>query len=461
MQPLKCEEILKATYGELISGSSNSVIENISTDSRSIKNGDFFIPIIGESFNGHEFISDSYTKGAIGAFTEEDGIKVSDDSKILIRVKDTTKALGDIAKYYRTKYKIPFIGITGSVGKTSTKDMIASGIGKKLKVLKTEGNFNNQIGVPLTILNLDEIHEAAVIEMGMRGFGEIGYLSSIVKPDIGVITNIGVSHIEKLGSRQNILKAKMEILEDLNEKGLLVLNGDDSLLSGFKDILKIRTVFFGLEEYCTYQAYDIAFKGENGISFNIIINDRTYNVKVPSPGKHNVYNALAGIAVGLELGISAETIIEGIADYSASSMRLDIQELNGVKIINDCYNASPNSMEAAIDVLFELGHARRKVAVLGSMLELGELSKKAHKTLGKFAINKNIDYIFTVGEFGRQIAEGALENGASIEKVTCFKDSKEAAAALKEFLRQGDIVLIKGSRAMKMEQIVNALVVKE
>ncbi|MCX7746963.1 MAG: UDP-N-acetylmuramoyl-tripeptide--D-alanyl-D-alanine ligase [Clostridia bacterium] len=455
MQRIKCEEVLKAVQGVLISGDLKADILNISTDSRKINEGDLFIPISGEKFDGHDFIDASLDKGAAAALTHKDKEPVP--GKVIIRVEDTLKALGSIAAYYRQKFKIPVIGVTGSVGKTSTKDMIASALSHSLKVLKTEGNFNNEIGLPLTVFNLAPHHEAAVIEMGMSGFGEISRLTNIAKPDVAVITNIGMSHIEKLGSRQGILKAKMEILEGLSEKGLVVLNGDDHLLYGTKGLLKFRTVFYGMEEGMDYHAYNVKSAGEQGTYFEIAVGNSEYKVHVPSPGVHNVYNALAAIAVGSELGVPMDKIIQGIKEFSPSKMRLSIISLNGIKVINDAYNASPNSMEAAIDVLKDLGEENRTIAVLGDMLELGDWAERAHRDIGKYLISKQIDYIITVGENARAIASEALTLGASKDRILPFQNNDEIKRFLEGFVEAGDTILVKGSRGMKMEEIVEHL----
>lgn len=455
METIKCEEIVKAVGGTLLSGDNNAVFYNVSTDSRKINKGDFFVPLVGEKFDGHDYIKLSFEQGASGSFTQKDMEPY--DGKVLIKVSDTLKALRDLASYYRQKFQIPFVGITGSVGKTSTKEMVSSVLGKGFNVLKTQGNFNNEIGVPLTIFGLESSHTAAVVEMGMSGLGEISRLTSIVKPDIAIITNIGLSHIEKLGSKNNILKAKMEILEGLNDKGLVILNGDDKLLYGLKDLLKFRTLFYGLEEGLEYQAYNVKSLGEQGSTFEIGVGNKEYKVRIPVPGIHNVYNALCGIAAGIELGVPVDKIVEGIEGFTPGKMRLNIINHNGLKIINDAYNASPQSMEAAINVLKDVSSGGRTIAVLGDMLELGEMSYKAHFDVGRYAVSKGIDYVVAVGESRRNIAHGAVDAGAEDDRVFEFKDNSEVARFLQRFSKTGDVILVKGSRGMKMEEIVNML----
>jgi len=456
MEILKCKEIVRSVDGKLLSGSLESEFLNITTDSRTVKDGDFFVPLVGEKFDGHDYILSSFEKGAHGCFSHNNTKGI--EGKTVIKVKNTLLALRKLSSYYRQKFNIPFVGITGSVGKTSTKDMVSGVLSQKYNVLKTQGNFNNEIGVPLTVFNLEYSHEAAVIEMGMSGFGEISRLTSIVKPDIAIITNIGLSHIEKLGSRQNILKAKMEILEGLNDRGLVILNGDDNLLSGLKDLLKFRTVLYGIEDGFDYQAYNISSQGEMGTSFEVAIGNNNYKVHVPVPGIHNIHNALAAIAVGVELKIPINDIIKGIGEFIPGKMRLNIIELNGVKIINDAYNASPQSMEAAINVLKDVATKdTRTIAVLGDMLELGDISVSAHKNVGKYAVEKNINYVIAVGSKGKDIVDGAIEAGAKKERVLYFEDNIEAGKFLVNFTKQGDVLLVKGSRGMKMEKIVNLL----
>lgn len=452
MLKITCKEVIEAVHGTLICGDLDTLFESVSTDSRKISGSELFIPIAGENFDGHDFMEGSLKAGAGGVLTQKDISFITD--KVVIRVDDTLKALRELAAWYRKKFDIPFIGITGSVGKTSTKDMVAGVIGQKLNVLKTEGNFNNEIGLPLTIFNLEPEHQAGVIEMGMSGFGEISRLTSIVKPDIAIITNIGLSHIEKLGSRENILKAKLEILEGLASDGLVILNGDDNLLSGTKGLLKFRSVYYGLEDGVDYQAFNLMNMGEQGTAFNIIVENCEYKVQVPVPGIHNVYNSLAAIAAGIELRTPMDLIISGISEFRPGKMRLNIINKNDIKIINDAYNASPNSMEAALCVLKDIGDNSRTIAVLGDMLEMGDWSYDAHIGVGKFAADKKIDYIITVGEQGKNIGKGAIIGGISHDNIFSFDNTDDACKFLNGFVKKSDVILVKGSRGMKMEKIV-------
>lgn len=463
---LTIAEILEATGGVLLKGSADTSICGISADSRKTGSGHLFIPLKGERYDGHDFIQGAFETGAAASLTEQSGTAdisraaaedAAVEDKVLIKVNNTLTALQDIAAYYRRKFSIPFVGITGSVGKTSTKDMVACALGARYNVLKNEGNFNNEIGVPLTIFRLEGAHEAAVLEMGMSGFGEIRTLTGIVRPKVGIITNIGISHIERLGTRQNILKAKLELLEGLQTDGLLILNGDDVMLSGVKSLLDVRTVSYGLEDGADYQAYNVRSRGEKGIDFEITLCGREYNVHLPTPGVHNVYNALAALAAGHELGIDAQDLIRGIAAYSPGSMRLNIIKANGITIINDAYNASPQSVKAAIDVLDEI-EAGRRIAVLGDMLELGDWSVDAHLETGRNAAGSRTDMIITVGHGAADIARGAVEAGFPPEAAVMKENNSDALEHIRSIVSKGDAILVKGSRGMKMEEIVNGLI---
>ncbi len=448
------DDLLAATGGETAGTDEGTVVTGISTDSRRISAGDLFIPLIGENFDGHDFIQSAFDKGAAASLTQNESLHFP--GKAIILVKDTLKALQSLAQWYRNRFDIPFVGITGSVGKTSTKEMVACAIAERYNVLKNEGNFNNEIGLPLTMFKLDSNHEAAVIEMGMSAVGEIRALAAIVRPKVGIITNVGLSHIEKLGSRQNILKAKLEMLDGLQSGGLLILNGDDVMLSGVKDLLSCRTVSYGLEEGVDYQAYNVQSRGEFGIDFSITVEEAEYTIQLPVPGVHNVYNALAAVATGVELGVPMRNLLEGISHFSPAKMRLNIVRARDMIIINDAYNASPKSMNAALDVLLELESAR-KIAVLGDMLELGSWSKRAHMETGIQVAGKKPDMLVTVGEEAANIVKGAIEAGFSPSRTTVLQSNQQAIEHLREILRPGDAVLVKGSRGMKMEEIVQAL----
>jgi UDP-N-acetylmuramoyl-tripeptide--D-alanyl-D-alanine ligase len=448
-------ELVKAVDGQLLWGNPGKVFEGITTDSRKVAKDNLFIPLVGEKFDGHDYIEQCFNSGAAVCLTQKPIPETANCTAVL--VKDTAKALRDVATWHRNKYSIPVVGITGSVGKTSTKDMIACVLATKYEVLKTQGNFNNEIGLPLTLLNLEDKHEAAVIEMGMSGLGEIGRLTAVAQPEIAVITNIGVSHIEKLGSQQGILKAKLEILEGLQPGGLVVLNGDDPLLKEQCGKLGFHTVFYGLDANLDYCAQNYQSMGEEGTSFTISIKDNSYSVRIPVPGVHNVYNALAAIAVGLKMNIPMEIIIKGIAEYSPGNMRQNIITHKGIKIINDAYNASPQSMQAAINVLEELSAKSRGIAVLGDMLEMGDMAKELHYSVGSFIKDKKIDFLISVGNDSKNITQAVIDSGNNSITLCHFENNSDALNYISGIIKQGDYILIKGSRGMKMEQLAEGL----
>jgi UDP-N-acetylmuramoyl-tripeptide--D-alanyl-D-alanine ligase len=457
MQSMNLREILEATGGSCISGNSalQENISNICTDSRNIIPGSLFIPLLGERFDGHDYIKQALESGANASLTHKD-IDFETD-KVIIKVNNTLSALRELAAYYRSKFNIPFVAVTGSVGKTSTKDMITCVLQQELNTLKTQGNFNNEIGVPLTIFTLEEQHQAAVVEMGMSDLGEISRLTSIVGPDIAIITNIGLSHIENLGSKEKILQAKMEIIEGLKEGGLLILNGDDELLKGLKGKIGPRTLFFGMNEDVDYRATDVISKGEEGVSFKVRVKGKDYTASLKVPGVHNVYNVLAAIAVGVEMGIPMNSVLRGINSYTPGNMRMNIIQGKNIKIINDSYNASPQSMEAAIKVISETSTSGRKIAVLGDMLELGNWAKDSHYGIGKVLVKEGLDALVTVGENARYIAKGAVDAGMSQDNIISYSSADEAAEQLTEHIKKNDVILVKGSRGMMMEKIVDIL----
>lgn len=451
MIKITCRDIYSAVSAVGFCGNLDETVSDVSIDSRNIPEGCLFIPIVGERFDGHDFLPDALNKGAKAALSSKEAEEA--DGKTIILVKDTSKALRELAAWYRSHFDIPVVGITGSVGKTSTKDMIYSVLSQKYNVLKTQGNFNNEIGLPLTIFKMDETHEAAVIEMGMSNFGEISRLTNIARPNVAVITNIGVSHIENLGSRENILKAKLEIAEGFSEKGTLIINNDDDMLSTIKSVKNVRKIVsFGINSDCDIKATDIRNKGEKGVSFSVSINGTSYGADIPVPGIHNIYNALAGIGAGLELGLTPEQILSGISRFSPGKMRMNITDTGKYKVINDCYNASPQSMEAALKVLSDIGGSGRKVAILGDMLELGDYSEKGHIDVGRIC-SKFADILVACGSSAVNIAKGAAEAGMGENSVYYYSTTQEAISSIRDILKDCDTILVKGSRGMKMEEI--------
>ena len=458
---IKVRDIIKICNGTLISGDEDDVITTFERNTKNIKQGDMYIGFKGETRDGSIFWEEAIKNGAIGCIIND--IEIDKESlkkykdKILIRVEDTVKAIQQIATYRRNLYDIPVVAITGSVGKTSTKDIIASVVNEDYDTLKTEGNLNNHIGLPITVLGLKE-HTAMVVEMGMNHFGEIDVLAKIAKPTVAVITNIGTSHIGNLGSRENILKAKLEILNGLKQGGAVVINNDNDLLHKWakenKDNYKIVT--YGIENKSDFMAYDIK-QEENSSTYNIIINNKEYNVKVPVGGMHFVYNSLSSIAVGNVLNINAKKMLTGIEKIELTKNRMDIIKTNNnITIINDTYNASYDSMKAAVEYLGNQKN-ERKIAVLGDMLELGKFSREIHEKVGEEVYKNNINILLTVGEYSEHIASKAEEKGFIKENIFICKTNKEATDILRNILEPEDIVLVKASNSMKLGEIVENL----
>ena len=425
---------------ELIQEIYQHAINGVTTDSRGDVAGKLFIPIVGENFNGHDYIKDALDKGAVCALTE-----VGSEVGSVINVPSTRQALIDLATYSRSQFTGPVVAITGSAGKTTTKEIIASVLSQKYKTLKTQGNFNNDIGLPLTLLSRKSDHEALVLEMGMNHRGEISILSKIGRPTICMITNIGDAHIENLGSREGILQAKAEIFDGLQDGGTVILNGDDPLLTGLPAVSHA-----GKTIYCRMaDATFIKYHGLKGTSCRIFGTE----VYIPLPGDHMIMNALMAFATGLELGLTPSQIAEGIKSFTPTGHRMAISEVgsgsSAMTIINDTYNASPPSMKAAIDMLVNADQSdtkTRKVCIFGDMFELGDFAEEMHKDVGQYAREK-IDLLISIGELSRHMdAEHHFETKESFVK------------EWKTILRPGDTVLIKASRGMKLEEIIGVFI---
>ena len=455
MNALKISEIVEATGGTLLHGDPDATFIDISTDTRVIKPGMLFVALKGDSFDGHNFVEAAFSSGAAGCVVSRE---MDADGNVIL-VKDTLKALGDIAAFYRNQFSIPFVGITGSVGKTTTKDMIACALSAKYNVLKTQGNFNNQIGLPLTLFRLTDEHEIGVTEMGMSGFGEIDALAGMVKPDTAVFTNIGLSHIEKLGSRENILKAKTEMLNHLQPDGFVVLCGDDDMLWSLKDSLAFSHVYYGVEnKACDIFATDISTTDTKETTFTIREGNDSLKVTIPVLGEHNIKNALAAYATAMHHGVDRAAFVTAMRNFVPGKMRQNILEVSGITVINDCYNASPSSVEAGLKILSQIDKNRRKIAVLGDMLEMGKWSVDAHALVGKMVVDNKVDYLVTVGKNSVHIAKGAEEAGFAKDHVISFETNNQVIAYLDTLLTTGDIVLVKASRGMKLEEVVEHIV---
>lgn len=456
---INVKKIIEITNGELLLGDENIVCENFSKDTRQLNKGDVYLGIKGENFNGSNFYLDALEKGAKVCILQDIDIdmkKIKRYSDVaIIKVKDVVKALQIIAEYKRSLYNIPVVGITGSVGKTSTKDIVASVMGRKYKVLKTQGNLNNQIGLPLTILELKD-HEALVIEMGMGNLGEISILTKIAKPDVAIITNVGTSHIGNLGSRENILKAKLEILEGLKENGTLIINNDNDLLHKWNDETKRKNVItFGIDEKSNYKATNIKLD-ENRSDYDIKIDEKIYHMDINIGGKHFIYNSLCAICVGKLFNIDIDEIKKGIETFELTKSRMEVIKNGNITVINDCYNASYDSMKAAIEhISAQTGN--RKIAILGDMLELGKFSKELHEKVGKVVAENKIDKLITVGEQAKNIANIAIKFGMEKSDVLVCEKNEEAIEFVKSIMKDNDIYLIKASNGMNFKQIVEGI----
>ena len=423
----------------------------VTIDSRKVELGFMFIATVGERVDGHDFIPLAFEKGALCVISEK---KLENPAGPYILVTSSFQALKDIAKFYRENLSIKVVGITGSVGKTSTKEVIASVLSRKYKVLKTQGNFNNEVGLPLTILNIREEHQVAVLEMGISDFGEMERLSDIAKPDVCVITNIGLCHLENLKTQNGILQAKTEMFEHMNPAGDIIINGDDKYLATIKKVRGIVPKTFGYDKMNTLSISNVENLGLDGSKFEIHEGLTKYNAEVLLPGSHMIINAAAAALVGKVLGLSQEQIIEGIRNVEAVDGRSNLIHTGFVTIIDDCYNANPVSMKSSIELLSMAN--TRKVAILGDMFELGENENRLHESVGIYAGEKQIDLVLCVGERSQYIYQGALKN-LEKERVLHFKNKEDLMKELPNLIKKGDSILVKASHGMQFTEIVEEL----
>ena len=451
MEKLLLSEIVTAVRGSF-GYPSNIEVTSISTDTRTIEKGAVFVALKGNNFDGHDYAAKAMELGAVAVVAE----RAIEGAKCII-VDSTHLALLDIASYYRDKFNIKLVGITGSVGKTTTKEFVSLVMSKKFNTLKTIKNFNNEIGLPMTLFDLTNKHEAAVIEMGMSNLGEISRLSQTAKPDLCVITNIGFSHIENLGSQKNILKAKMEILDGADENAPLILSKDDKFLKDVKVRADRKKIFYSISDTSAdVYASDIITRDDK-IEFNINSDGNTYKAKINFLGEHNIKNALAAFCVGREYRISPESMIEAISEYIPDGIRQTISDINGVKIIADCYNSSPDSAKSALHTLSQINTTGKKIAVLGDMLELGKMSNELHRSVGEAVCEENIDLLLCLGDMSDYYIKGALKKGFDINNTKIFTSKDEIAEYLKSTMTEGDAILFKASRGMKFEEIIEKI----
>jgi UDP-N-acetylmuramoyl-tripeptide--D-alanyl-D-alanine ligase len=456
------EEVLKATGGKLLQGEEGIAFRGISTDSRTVGEGDLFIALKGERFDGHHFVIQVLEKKAGGVVIEEE--KVGDmrwngyRSRTVIAVKDTLRALGDLARERRRKFGIPVVALTGSNGKTTSKEMIFSCLETTFPVLKTEGNFNNLIGLPLTLLRLTEKERVVVLEMGMNVPGEIRRLMEIAEPDAGLITNIERVHLEGLGSIERVKEEKGELFRKMKKDGVILVNQDDPRVVDLASEFPGQKITFGVERSADVKAKEVRLRGTEGTSFILMMEGEETEITLPLLGKHFVPNALSAIGVASLFGIEMEKAKEALEHFRPAPMRMEIIHLSrGATLINDAYNANPRSMEVALETLAEVKGRGRAIAVLGDMMELGDFTEEAHQSLGRKAGDLSIDLLFVLGEQAPIVVEFALRHGFEPTRAKVVEGHSEAVALLKERMQEGDWILVKGSRRMAMERIVESL----
>lgn len=454
MERMTAGEIVEAVGGVLLAGNPETVIENICIDSREAGEGSLFVPIIGEKVDAHKFIAQVLDQGASAVLMSHGD--VTDSDKVHIQVKDTVKALGDLGACYRRKFHVPIVGITGSVGKTSTKEMISAALETGFNIMKTAGNQNSQIGVPLTLFRMDSDKELAVVEMGISEFGEMENLVRFVEPDVAVVTNIGEAHIAQFGKKENTLKEKLKIAMNFGENQRVFLNGDDPLLRQAAADMKCPVTLFGTDLSCDHRAENIHIEdGKN--CFTLVYPEGREDVVIQQLGLHNILNALVAIAIAKHFGIEPAVAKKGLKAYEGLPMRQQINHLaQGIKVIDDSYNASPASVKSGIDGLMQLDNPGRKIAVLADILELGDISEQCHYDTGVEVAKEKLQVVVTVGQEMKFLAKAIIDSGAGIA-VCSFDSNDEAIEWLLNNISAGDAILVKGSRGMHEEEVVKAL----
>lgn len=459
------DTVLVATQGRLLRGLTSGEPIGFSIDSRTLKPGQIFIALSGERFNGHDFISEALQKGAKGIIASDQNaidkllIAAPPLDFFIIHVKDTLQALQDLAHFHRMKYRhTPLIGVTGSNGKTTVKEMIAAILNQRYVTLKSQGNLNNLIGLPLSVLTLTDAHGAGVLEMGMNKAGEIKRLAEIAEPDVGVITNVSGAHLEFFDSLEAIMRAKMELIQSLPLEGIAVLNADDTFFPSMVQEVRCKLITFGINWEANISASEITLSENKSYTFNLRINGGKCLISLPVIGYHNIYNALAAAAATHALGLSLSEIRGGLESFQPAPMRMEKLFHEGILILNDTYNANPSSMKVALNALKEIAGTGRKIAVLGDMLELGSWSEKAHRGIGEVIASLGIDLLWVLGPYSKFISLGALEKGMAKDCIFLGDSHEQVIENLRQKLREGDTILVKGSRGMKMDKIVMGII---
>ena len=448
------EAIAKSCNGTILCGDKATVVTGASIDSRRTKAGDLFVPLLGERSNGHGYIEAAFAKDAAATLTQEHK-EMDDPDHAWIYVENTERALQEIAAAYRREFQVPIVGVTGSVGKTTTKEMLALTLSAGGDVMKTKGNFNSQVGLPMTMLTLEKEHDAAVIEMGMSNPGEMSRLAEIARPNFAVITNIGIAHIENLKTQKNIRNEKLHIADYFDRRSVLFINGDDPILAAMIGFLPFKIIAYGTKYNAQYCATDVKNDGKQ-TTYTLHTPICQKKVTLPTLGRHNVLNSLAAIAVADYFGVDLDAAVEKIGEYVPPAMRQEIHNVNNVTVIDDTYNASPDSIRSGLDILAGLECTGRRVAVLADMMELGDFSEQAHFDVGVAAAEAGVDVLVTVGQRAEGIGKGAKKTNPGV-LVCSHKDNEQAFLYLAKKIRPGDCVLVKGSRGMKTDEIVRAL----
>jgi UDP-N-acetylmuramoyl-tripeptide--D-alanyl-D-alanine ligase len=459
---LTLEEVLKVTRGSLIQGGASTFFRGVSTDSRTVAEGDLFIALKGPRFDGHHYALEALGKKAGGVLIEEDKVGDirwnGDRSKTVISVKDTLSALGDIARDWRRKQGIPLVALTGSNGKTTTKEMIGACLETTFPVLKTKGNLNNLIGVPLTLLTLTEKERVAVLEMGMNVPGEIRRLTEIAEPDVGLITNIQMVHLEGLGSLERLKEEKGELFRRMRRDGTILVNQDDPRVMDLASHYPGQKITFGTEHAADVMAKEIRLRGAGGTSFTLLLEGEAMEIHLPLLGRHFVPNALSAVAIACLFGVEVQQIKEALENFQPFPMRMEVVPLKGgTTLINDAYNANPYSTKLALETLAEAKGKGRAIAVLGDMLELGSFTQEAHEEVGKKVRELSIDFLLALGEEASTVVRSAIRHGFPMERARVVENHSAAISLLREMIQDGDWILIKGSRRMAMEKIVGGL----